>query len=441
MNYQCNDHGNAQLIAAQYEGELRYDHTFQRWIRWDGKKWVADTVTAIHGCAIAAADKRQALAASSDNPDKHFKYAVTSKNFKSITAALKIAASLESIRYDGGWDKDPWLFHVSNGVIDLRTGEHRPAKPEDNLLKVSPVAYNKEAACTQWMEFLNQIFVCNKPLIEYFQRCVGYTLSGNVSEQVLFACHGVGSNGKSTALGIISHILGDYSTDLAGSSLEKWGRVVIGEGVDLVGARFAKCEEISDEAIDAPRIKSWTGENSMRVRPMRREWITFEPSHKLWLTFNAFPQINDSSDATYRRIKPIPFNASFSGKAVDRKLLSKLKAEAPGILNWMVEGCRQWQSEGLNEPEICKNNLAEFRLLEDWVQKFLLDETEPGDKVASSSLYARYEHWCAKEGIHHPFKHTRFTQALKSAGKRYDRLTDGVRGFRGIVSSLAMRRL
>ncbi len=153
---------------------------------------------------------------------------------------------------------------------------------------------------------------------------------------------------QSTALGVISYILGDYATDLAGSSLEKWGRVVIGEGVDLVGARFAKCEEISDEAIDAPRIKSWTGENSMRVRPMRKEWITFEPSHKLWLTFNAFPQINDSSDATYRRIKPIPFNASFSGSGVGpQAALGKLKAETPGILNWMLEGCRKWQADGL----------------------------------------------------------------------------------------------
>ena len=206
---------------------------------------------------------------------RELKFCIDSKNLRNIHAALKVAASLPGISYREKWDENPFLFHVNNGVIDLLTGKPRKALPEDNLLKISPAEYSEDAKCDGWRTFLNQVFSSDIEMIDYFQRCVGYSMTGNVSEQVLFACHGNGANGKSTALGVISYIMGDYATDLATSSLEKFGKVIIGDGVDLIGARFAKCEETSD-SLDANRLKSWTGENAMRVRPLRKEWITFE---------------------------------------------------------------------------------------------------------------------------------------------------------------------
>jgi putative DNA primase/helicase len=429
VSFQRTDHGNAQILAELFAGKLRYDYKFQRWIGWNAETstWMADSSNAMTNAAIVAAEYRAKIAediADGDEKRSQLKYAVSSKNLKSIQASLKIAASLPQIAYTGEWDTDPFIFHASNGLIDLKTGEYRQAKPEDNVLKISPVAYDKNADCPKWKEFLKQIFQSNLELINYFQRCVGYTLSGNVGEQVLFACHGVGSNGKSTALGVISHIMGEYSTDLAGSSLEKWGRVVIGEGVDLVGARFAKCEEIGDGALDVGKVKAWTGENVMRVRPLRKEWFSFQPTHKLWLTFNSFPCINDHTAASYRRIKPIPFAAEFKEQHIKRNLLGELKAEASGILNWMIEGCLAWQrADGLAEPEICKRNLAEFRLLEDWVHSFLTDETteRKDSQISSHGMYSRYLHWCTKEGISSPVKHSTFSQALKSSGLKTGR--------------------
>jgi putative DNA primase/helicase len=431
-SYQRNDTGNAQIIETLNAGKLRFDHTFQRWIGWDEKEstWSTDTANAVQISAINAATHRATLLRESDDPEKEAKFCVASKNLKSIQAALKIAASLPGIAYRGKWDDNPYLFHVKNGVINLETGEHRKAVPEDNALKISPVEYVKSAACPEWNKFLQQVFQSNKDLVEYFQRCVGYTLTGNVSEQVLFACYGSGANGKSTALGVLDYIFGDYSTNLAASSLERWGRLVIGEGVDLIGARFAKCEEIGDgdSALDTGKIKSWTGENAMRVRPMRRDWITFQPTHKLWLTFNSFPRIDDPTHAAYRRIKPIPFLVQFDGTAVKKNLLNELKAEASGILNWMLEGCCKWQLErGLKEPTLCKNKLAEFRLTEDWLYRFLLDETvEVQDaELSSRALYFRYEHWCTKEGIRKPMDHARFSAALNDKGVKHRHTNSG----------------
>jgi putative DNA primase/helicase len=432
--YQRNDTGNALIIEKMYAGKLRYDHPFQRWIGWNEQEstWQADNANQVTNAAILAAEYRAQLAATmpeateeeADAKEAEFKYSSNSKNLKSILASLKVAASLPGIAFRESWDSNPFIFHTKNGILNLETGEFRKATPEDNVLKVSPVEYVAGEACPKWTEFLNQIFLSNIAMVEYFQRCVGYTMTGNVSEQVLFACHGTGANGKSTALGVLDYIFGDYATNLAASSLEKWGRVVIGEGVDLIGARFAKCEEIGDgDALDTGKIKSWTGENAMRVRPMRKEWITFQPSHKLWLTFNSFPRINDPTQAAYRRIKPIHFAAEFTEGDAKKNLLSDLKAEASGILNWMIEGCRMWKTEGLNEPEICKRNLAEFRLNEDWLFRFLLDETiESKDaKVPVRSMYFRYQHWCTKEGINKPLTLAQFGAALNNTGTKKGR--------------------
>lgn len=428
MSFQYNDTGNALIIASKYQGKLRYDHAFQRWVAWneDNSTWEADNAGMVQMYAINAARSRVDIA-SPEEKEKAAKHSIQAQNLKSITAALKIAASLPEIRYTGKWDEDSFQFHVQNGIVDLRTGECQPAKPSDNVLKISPVKFDREQTCPKWMEFLNQVFACNKPLIDYFQRCVGYTMTGEVSEQILFACHGNGANGKSTTLGVLDYILGEYATDLAASSLEKWGRLVVGEGVDLIGARFAKCEEIGEgSALDTGRVKSWTGENSMRVRPMRREWITFQPTHKLWLTFNSFPRIDDPTLAAYRRIRAIPFAAQFKD-APDKHLLGKLKAESAGILNWMIEGCRKWQAEGLQEPALCKQNLEEFRMDEDWLHRFLTDETmEVTDaQTAGSAMHNRYLNWCIREGIRKPLDHARFSAALHAVGLKHKQSNRG----------------
>jgi phage/plasmid-associated DNA primase len=43
------------------------------------------------------------------------------------------------------------------------------------------------------------------------QRAVGYSLTGDTSEEVLFILDGVGANGKSTFLETVRALLGDYA--------------------------------------------------------------------------------------------------------------------------------------------------------------------------------------------------------------------------------------
>ena len=46
----------------------------------------------------------------------------------------------------------------------------------------------------------------------------------------------------------------------------------------------------------------------------------------------------------------MPWVVTFNGRT-DTDLDADLAAEAPGILNWIIEGCLQWQTAGLDDPE------------------------------------------------------------------------------------------
>jgi len=99
-----------------------------------------------------------------------------------------------------------------NGTIDLRTGELKPYNPDNLITKLAPVHYDPDAQCPIWEGFLQRAMANNQGLITFLQRALGYALTGNVSEQVIFIFHGGGANGKSTFLIIIMDLLGDYAT-------------------------------------------------------------------------------------------------------------------------------------------------------------------------------------------------------------------------------------
>jgi putative DNA primase/helicase len=112
------------------------------------------------------------------------------------------------------------LFGVANGVVDLKTGELRAGKPSDRITQHSDVVFEPQAHCPRFKKFLTEIFGGDRTLISYVQKAVGYCLTGNTSEQVLFLCHGTGANGKSTFLDVLRFVLGGYAYNLPFSAFE-----------------------------------------------------------------------------------------------------------------------------------------------------------------------------------------------------------------------------
>ena len=111
------------------------------------------------------------------------------------------------------WDADPWLLNTPDGIIDLRTGNMRIARPEDYCTKITAVAPSGE--CPLWQSFLFRITGGSESLLEFLQIILGYSLTGITREHALFFLYGTGANGKSVFVSTVAGILSDYHSTAA----------------------------------------------------------------------------------------------------------------------------------------------------------------------------------------------------------------------------------
>jgi putative DNA primase/helicase len=419
------DAGNAEMFALRCGKSVLFDHKQRRWLIWSGEpsRWMEDRQGAVRILAKRTARDRAKTALDTANEDerkREVSWAFQSEGRYRIEAALELAKSETPITDDGeGWDADPWLLGVANGIVDLRSGNLRAATQQDRITKFSPVAFDAAATYPRFNRFLNEIFGNDLQLILYVQRAVGYSLTGSTQEQCLFASYGQGSNGKSTFLEIILYLAGDYGLDLPFSVLEakRFGSTP-GEGVNLPGARFAKVVEVREgRRLDEARVKSWTGSDTITVRPLYHNSFSFQPTHKLWLAFNHKPLIEDDSVSMWRSIRLIPFLQTFDSAAADKGLLEKLKGEAPGILNWAIEGCLAWQNEGLKAPRAVELATKEYEAESDPLAPFFDDRCEMNStfQVAKRELWNAYNDWC-RGNRERPISRKVFADKMKSRG-------------------------
>ena len=345
-------------------------------------------------------------------------------------------------------DQNHYLFNCANGIIDLKTGRLMPHSPEHLCTKQSSVAYDPKAQCPNWMNFLKSIFPGHEELLPFIRRAVGYSLTGDTREQCIFIMHGKGSNGKSTFLDTLQSISSDYWVKTKADAFmekERGGSEANPFLAMLRGARFVTASETkSDRLLDESLIKEATGDSFMTVRNLHQNPITFQPQFKLWLATNHKPEIRGTDEGIWRRLKLIPFTAQFYdpedadapiyGPFKDKMLLAKLKAELPGILTWAVQGCLEWQKEGLNPPQIVLNATNEYRSEMDVIGSYLEERTERlvGHILSCTDLYNNYKDWCENNG-HFAMSKIKFSRRLYERGIEKGRTRTGDKGYSGIT--------
>jgi putative DNA primase/helicase len=189
---------------------------------------------------------RLRLKNAGDNIDET-KWALRSEALQRLEAMVKLAKSEPLLADAGeGWDSNPWLLGVTNGVIDLRTGTLREGTQSDKITMHTKIAFDPAAKAPRWERFISEVFEGNPELIDYVQRAIGYSITGDVSEQVVFLAYGTGANGKSTFVEVIRHVLGEYAYNLPFSAFELNSRSAIPNDIAaLENRRFATAIETS----------------------------------------------------------------------------------------------------------------------------------------------------------------------------------------------------
>jgi putative DNA primase/helicase len=414
------DLGNARRLAETHVDKIRYCHPWGKWLVWDGRRWGIDKTGRIVRLAKGVLNQICLDGMHSSSKDL-MAHALKSSSASRVAGMIRLTESEFSIPVlPEELDTDPWLLNCANGTVDLRNGQLREACRDDLLTKVCPTAFVPDATAPTWVAFIESIFNGSAALIQFVQRLLGYSLTGDVSEQILAIFHGVGANGKSTLLNAVLDVLGsDYGIKAKKDLLVvKKHQEHSTEIMDLFGVRLAVCSETDDgQRLAEGFIKDLTGGDRIRGRRMREDTWEFRPSHKLVLATNHRPVVKGTDHAVWRRLRLVPFDQVFDGDKQDRQLPEKLKAEAEGILAWMLKGCLDWQSHGLGTPDEVETATAQYRSESDVLGVFIEECCLVAGtcKTRASDLYSAYRRWCERTGEHDSGQR-RFGRAMTERG-------------------------
>jgi putative DNA primase/helicase len=248
------------------------------------------------------------------------------------------------------WDQDAWLLGCRGGVVDLRTGQLEVADPSQGITKHAAAAPSG-TGCPTWLRFLSEATAGDNEMVEFLQRWCGYCLTGDTREHALIFLYGSGGNGKSVFLNTIDRIMGDYATTAAMDTFtSSRGDKHPTELALLKGARLVSSSETEEgRAWAESRIKQMTGGDPISARFMRQDFFTYIPQFKLTIVGNHAPALANVDEAARRRFNIVPFTVKPENP--DRELEAKLEKEWSAILQWMIDGCVMWQTDGLKRPE------------------------------------------------------------------------------------------
>lgn len=422
------DTANARKLVAMTAPHLIYVPEWGRWCQWQDGKWVVDRASLIYEIAKRVSAQLLIEAQSvleEKKREAQIAHARKTGNLPRIKAMVELAQSdPEVLRSASLLDIDDDLLGVANGVVNLRTGEFRPSRPEDLITRYSPVVFDHAAKCPTWYRFLNRVLK-NSPsmgshigrdantyrlpdraeLQAYLQRVVGYVLSGHTDEQVLFFLYGSGANGKTTFVKTLETLLGGelakqilYDTLVA----HRGPRSSSNDIARLQGVRAVFTNEIEDGTqLAESLIKQLTGGDTVAARFLYQEFIEFRPKFKLFISGNHKPIIKGSDDGIWRRIQLIPFEVQIPPEDRDHLLAGKLRAELPGILNWAIRGYAKWRRQGLAPPACVRAASEEYRdemdLLQQWLEERCV--LDPDSSARAQDLYFSYSFWTDQQNI------------------------------------------
>lgn len=425
----CSDLGNARRLVRKFTGKVKYCNEWGTWLIYDGRKWEVDRKLVIEDMAKSIPLDIYSEVAGVTMPDdrvKLSKHAHRSESAYSIKELLKLASSDPSIAVTHeAFDAYTMRLNVLNGVVDLRTGELRPHRPDYMMTKLAPVKYNPEATSEVWENFIRTVTGNDEEYIRFLQKAVGYSLTGNTSEDILFFVYGPTATGKSTFLEAIKATLGDYAKT---ADFESFLKRQSGGGprddiAILEGARMVVGVEVDEgKRLAAGLIKQLTGGDTIACRPLYKSTIQFVPTMKLWLAANHKPKVSAEDGAMWRRIRILPFDKTIPEDKRDSSLKAKLKDTTeigPAILAWAIKGCLLWQQEGLKPPKVVKEASEEYRKSQDIIGEFIEDQVEAceGERLSRTSVFKAYKQWCEDNG-ERPVSQSVLTLKLKERGWR-----------------------
>lgn len=406
----ASDTGNARRFVELYGDVVRYAQDSRKWYVWEGTHWrpdpgglavlgltagvvryIRDVEIAVPGMSEAEIDRRITHAARTESESAR------QKILKLVPADPRVRVTEQQL------DANPWLLVVRNGTVDLRTGVLRESRPSDLCTRRASAEFQPGAACPLWEDHVSLVTGGDAVLAAYLQRACGYALTGLVGEQKFWFLWGDGQNGKNVFVEALLDVLGDYGQVAPPSLLTGGGGQHPTIFADLRGARMVMSDETGHERINDARLKMLTGSTRVKARFTAKDYFTYDSTMKLWVLGNAKPAIRDQSEGTWRRMQLVPFTVKISDEKKKANFIEELRAERAGILNWCLEGLRDWREiGGVGTPSVVSDAVQAYRDEEDEIGQWLevcCEEASDTEYESVPALYASYTMWAQRNGV------------------------------------------
>lgn len=424
--YPWTELGAGQLFADFYKDVLRYVPERKSWFYYNGVVWEQDlgNTKTMEMCKDLA--RHLGIYCLSIEDDKrreeYAKFCYRWQTRKMRETVIRDAQSVHTISMEK-FDTDPYIFNCKNGTLHLKTMEFTPHRPEDKLTKHSDVEYNPDASCERFERFMAEITNGDQKKAKFLQKVLGYGLSGDTRFECMFIFYGATTrNGKGTLCESVLKVIGHYGctsqAETIGIKPNKSSQMPSEDVARLAGVRFVNISEPDCSLrLDAALVKTMTGNDTMNARFLHENSFDFKPQFKLYINTNYRPAISDLTLFSSDRVIIVTFDRHFGEKEQDKNLKELFAApnSQSAILNWLLEGYRLIQSEGLMIPDSVKEAIEEYRKESDKVARFTEDclEKIDGSEVRTGAVYKAYTQWCEDNGCR-PENSAKFNQALSS---------------------------
>lgn len=431
------DEANAQCVNRLWPQRYAWNAALG-WLVYDGQRWRTDGAETDLDRHVVDMLRQRVAACADQGFDAVRKFCA--QNSGRLDGCKRLLSSLvyaEASKYDSS----PDLLNCPNGVVDLRTGVLRPGRPDDRLTHLVAVGYSPMADQSIWVDWLTS--VVDADTADYLQLCVGYSLTGRTSEEILFYLFGPPRSGKGVFLETLLALLGRpiaQEVQFGTFTTQRTGDTQNFDLAPLKPCRFiAASESNAYERFNEAKVKSITGGSEVYCAHKHKDFFGYRPQYKIWLSSNEQVNADPDDDAVWSRIKIIEFPNSHLGNE-DKQLKARLRSDEAlaGLLAWAVAGAARWYSmlpKGLPELPSSAATKAAHRELVDNVGAWLSENTTTGDYSTVAALYGDYSTWCDGNGVA-PKQQKSFTIALQRKGYGYGiRKQNGktVRCFDGIA--------
>ena len=410
---------------------LRHVALWGKWLQWNGTHW--ETEETLRTFDLARAICR---AASAQVPPDQTKLAAAVASAKTVAAVERLAkADRRHAATIDQWDADPAVIHGITLTVNLTTSECYAPRREDYITKCAAVSSSPDSPTPLWTAFLDRVTAGDKDLQAYLKRMAGYCLTGYTHEHALFFLYGKGANGKGVFLHTLTAIWGTYA---AVAAMETFIETKTDQHpTDLAmlrGARLVVAQEVDKgRAWNQSKINRMTGGDPITARFMRQDFFTYKPQFKLVIAGNNKPSLRSVDEAVRRRFNIIPFIVTIPRAERDPHLFDKLKPEWPGIFQWAIDGCLEWQKQSLNPPPAVLAATEEYLSEEDGMARWIEDCCTTGRQLWDTGvrLWESWKRW-SETNNERTGSRKSFAQEMTSRGFMPDKSQE-VRGYKGIA--------